>query len=819
MAENHQLKLANEFVQFTNRNIFLTGKAGTGKTTFLHNLRKNCPKRTVVVAPTGVAAINAGGATIHSFFQLPFGPYIPNQDKARSASALRIRGEKINLIKSIDLLVIDEISMVRSDTLDHIDEVLRRYRDKTRPFGGVQLLMIGDLHQLSPVVKDDEWTLLKDYYSNPYFFSSRALQESYPVAIELKHIYRQSDDLFIGLLNKVRENKIDLEVLNALNQRYIENFSPEEDEGYITLTSHNYSANQINDEKLRKIKVKSHIFKADISGDFPEFSYPNAEELELKVGAQVMFVKNDSSRDKLYYNGKIGKITRIEDDVIWVKCPQDLDEIYVRKAEWQNVKYELNPGTKEIEEKQVGSFVQYPLRTAWAITIHKSQGLTFDKAIIDANAAFAHGQVYVALSRCRSFEGMVLRSPLTFNSIKTDGVVAHYTREAENNVPNSEQLQQAKAFFQQGLLYELFDFKDIKGTLFQCKRIAEDYHQVISIGFLDNVNQIRENAEKHVYAVSESYKKHLNVQLRQNELPEENEELQEKVKKACHYFIDQIDTVIIAGMDKVSFEADNKAVKENMSEVLNKLKKEVFIKRSVLKNSLGGFETLSYIKCRANAEIDFINQEKAQTTIKKETKVSAGIKHPELYKIIKTWRDDLAADNNVPVYMILPQKALTELVNKLPSNFAELESVKGIGKAKIKQFGAEILGMVAEYCEKRNISQTPLQLLVKVNKPEKTDTKKLSLDAFNEGKTVGEIASDRGLTVSTIESHLIYFIGMGELSLNKLVEKDKIQTIQQYIEEFKPISATQIKEALDENISYTDIKAVMKYLTFKDYLE
>src|SRR5690606_23913872 len=222
-------------------------------------------------------------------FQLPFGPYIPNQEKARSSSALRIRGEKINLIKSIDLLVIDEISMVRSDTLDHIDEVLRRYRDKTRPFGGVQLLMIGDLHQLSPVVKDDEWTLLKEYYSNPYFFSSRALQESYPVAIELKHIYRQSDDLFIGLLNKVRENKIDLEVLSALNQRYIENFSPEEDEGYITLTSHNYSANQINDEKLRKIKAKSHIFKADISGDFPEFSYPNAEELELKVGAQVMF--------------------------------------------------------------------------------------------------------------------------------------------------------------------------------------------------------------------------------------------------------------------------------------------------------------------------------------------------------------------------------------------------------------------------------------------------------------------------------------------------------------------------------------------------
>lgn len=784
----------------------------------MHNLRKNCPKRTVVVAPTGVAAINAGGATIHSFFQLPFGPYIPGQDRGRSASAMRIRGEKINLIKSIDLLVIDEISMVRSDTLDHIDEVLRRYRDRTKPFGGVQLLMIGDLHQLSPVVKDDEWSLLKDHYSNPYFFSSKALQESYPIAIELKHIYRQSDDLFIGLLNKVRENNIDLEVLNALNQRYIENFNPDEDEGYITLTSHNYSANQINDEKLGKIKVKSHVFKADISGDFPEFSYPNAENLELKVGAQVMFVKNDSSRDKFYYNGKIGKITRIEDDVIWVKCPQDLNEIYVRKAEWQNVKYELNPATKEIEEKQVGSFIQYPLRTAWAITIHKSQGLTFDKAIIDANAAFAHGQVYVALSRCRSFEGMVLRTPLTFNSIKTDGVVAHYTKEAENNTPNSEQLQQAKAFFQQGLLYELFDFKDIKGTLFQCKRIAEDYHQVISVGFLDNVNEVRENAEKTIYAISESYKKHLNVQLQQNQLPEDNGDLQERVKKACRYFVDKIDEVIIAGMDKVSFEADNKAVKESMSEVLNKLKKEVFIKRSVLKNSLEGFETLSYIKCRANAEIDFINLEKVQVTTRKETKVAAGIKHPELYKTIKSWRDDLAADNNVPVYMILPQKALTELVNKLPSNFAELESIKGIGKAKIKQFGAEILGMVTEYCEKRNISQTPLQLLVKVNKPEKVDTKQMSLNAFIDGKTVEEIAMERGLTASTIENHLIHFIGTGELDIHRFVEKDKASQIQAYVEEYKPISTTQTKEALGDDISYNEIRAVMKYLTYQEYL-
>lgn len=820
MQENKELKLANEFVQFTNRNIFLTGKAGTGKTTFLHNLRKNCPKRIVVVAPTGVAAINAGGVTIHSFFQLPFGPYLPQNEseKRKNPHQYRIGKEKINLIKSIDLLVIDEISMVRADTLDHIDEVLKRYRDKTKPFGGVQLLMIGDLHQLSPVVKEDEWRLLKDHYSNPYFFNSKSLQESYPLCIELKHIYRQSDDVFISLLNSVRENKIDNIILEKLNTRYIPAFNPPEEEGYITLTSHNYSAKQINDEKLASIKSKLYQFHAVVNGDFPEFLYPNPEVLDLKEGAQVMFVKNDSSRDKLYYNGKIGRITAIEEDVVYVKCPQDADEIYVRKAEWTNVKYELNPTTKEIEEKQIGSFVQFPLRTAWAITIHKSQGLTFEKAIIDANAAFAHGQVYVALSRCKSFEGLVLRSPISYNSIKTDGAVAHYTKEAENNAPDEEHLKNAKAYFQQGLLFELFDFKEIKISLFNCKKIAEDHYQVISLGFLDNLNLIRDTAEKEIYGIADSYKKHLSLQLQSEILPEQNPELQERVKKACQYFLEKIDEIIIAGLDKVSFDADNKSVKQNMQEAITKLRKEIFIKQAVLKNSLTGFDTLRYIRTRSNAEIDFVSTEKATSIVKKETKVAAGIQHPELYKTLKSWRDALAEDNQVPVYMILPQKALSEIVNKLPANFAELESVKGIGKTKIKQFGAEILTIVNEYCEKRNISQTPLQMLVRVTKPEKTDTKKITFDAFNDGKSVSEIAAERGLTVGTVEAHLAHFVGTGELDVYKLVDEIKVRKIQAYVEEFKPTSVSQTKEALGDDISYSDVKAVMKYLTFTEYL-
>jgi hypothetical protein len=814
MAENIQLKLANEFVQFTDRNIFLTGKAGTGKTTFLHNLKANCPKRMVIVAPTGVAAINAGGTTIHSFFQLPFSPHVPIPEGADKKSSFqhKMGKEKINLIKSLDLLVIDEISMVRADTLDGIDEILRRYRNRSKPFGGVQLLMIGDLHQLAPVVKDHDWEILKDYYPNLYFFNSKALRETHPVSIELKHIYRQSDTFFIDILNSVRENKIDAGVLEKLNQRYIPDFNPSEEEGYITLTSHNLSAHKINEQKLDAIKKPVSKFKGSVSGDFPEFSYPNTLDLSLKVDAQVMFVKNDSSRDKLYYNGKIGKITKIKDDVIYVKCPGDPNEIYVRPTVWENLKFELNPATKEIEEKIAGTFTQYPLKAAWAITIHKSQGLTFEKAIIDANAAFAHGQVYVALSRCKSFEGMVLRSPISYNSIKTDGTVSSYTREAEKNTPGDEHLKLSKVGFQQSLLFDLFDFKNLKGSLYHCKKLAEDFNNVISIGFLENINAIRESVEKDIYTVADSFKKHLSQQLQQENLPEENTELQERVKKACVYFLDKFESIIQAGLDKVDFDADNKTVKKNIDEALMNLKKEVFVKSASLKFCKNGFETLGLLKVKANAEIDFLNLIKTTPVVKKEV-VSGAIKHPELYRTIKAWRDNLATENNVPVYIVLPQKVLTELANKLPSNFSELESIKGIGKTKVKQYGNELLVMIADYCEKHNLSQTPLELLVKINRPEKIDTKKVSLELFNSGKTIEEIAEERGLALSTIETHIAGFIASGEVDIFSLVDKNKVALIEDYLLQHKPMSITETKLALGEEVSYGEIRAVMKYLT------
>jgi hypothetical protein len=818
METNPQLKLASEFVQFTDRNIFLTGKAGTGKTTFLHNLRKTCPKRMVVVAPTGVAAINAGGSTIHSFFQLPFGPFVatslnPHSDKSNHVR--KMNREKINLIKSLDLLVIDEISMVRADTLDGIDEVLRRYRDREKPFGGVQLLMIGDLHQLSPVVKDDDWRILKDYYPNLYFFNSAALRASQPISIELKHIYRQSDTYFIDILNAVRENKINDDVLEKLNARYIPNFNPHEDEGYITLSSHNQTANQINEEKLKELTTKAYTFEAEVNGDFPEFLYPNAYELVFKEGAQVMFVKNDINREKLYYNGKIGKITKIKDGVVYVKCPGDYQEIGVGKTEWENKKFELNPQTKEIEETKVGSFFQYPIKLAWAITIHKSQGLTFEKAIIDANSSFAHGQVYVALSRCKSFEGLVLRTPISNNSIRTDGTVATYTKNAEENAPTENHLIDSKIKFQQNLLFDLFDFRNLKISFFTLRKIAQENHHIISLGFLDNLTQTMDMVEKHIYEVADKFKRQLNTQLVQQSLPEENEELQERVKKACHYFINELNK-IVTELEKVNFDADNKSVKKAITEAQENLNKQLFIKDNALKLCVNGFEVLAYLKTKANAEIDFTNIKKETATKTTPAKAPKGTENGDLYLELKAWRDNLAAENGGPVYQILPQKTLADLVKALPSNFEELESIKGIGKIKVKMYGNEILTIIANYCERMDISRTPFQQLIKTNSKPKIDTKEISFNLFKTGKSIPEIAAERSFSTSTIETHLIHYIENGQMDVKDFVTQEYINIIEDYLIQNPTTGLNDAKAALPEEITYNEIRAVMKSIVLKN---
>ena len=456
---NKEMRTAWDFVEHTGHSIFLTGKAGTGKTTFLKTLVERSTKRMVVVAPTGVAAINAGGVTIHSFFQIPLTPFVPG---AQMKNRFDFSKEKRKIIASLDLLVIDEISMVRSDLLDAIDAVLRRFRDRYKPFGGLQLLMIGDLQQLTPVVTPDEEAILKPYYDTPYFFGSKALAETNYVTIQLEKVYRQQDPTFVNILNHVREGRPTADDLAKLNSRYLPLFRPQPEEGYIRLSTHNYMANRYNEQELQRLQTPAVSYRATVEGNFPEYAYPTHLELTLKVGAQVMFIRNDNSGEQRYFNGRIGRVTYAAANSLRVVCTGETKEIEVEMEEWENAKYVLNPETKEIMTEVQGTFKQYPLRLAWAITIHKSQGLTFEHAIIDAGQSFAPGQVYVALSRCKTIEGLVLASPIDLPSIINDERVDTYIARQEVEATESiRRLPELKEEYYRQLLLELFDFRTI----------------------------------------------------------------------------------------------------------------------------------------------------------------------------------------------------------------------------------------------------------------------------------------------------------------------------------------------------------------------
>lgn len=455
-TENTQLRQAWDFIENTGRSVFLTGKAGTGKTTFLRTVVEKCRKQAVVLAPTGIAAINAGGVTIHSFFQLPLAPYLPGTSVKTMFAFGR---EKRKLIASLDMIIIDEISMVRCDLLDAMDAVLRHFRDWSKPFGGVQLLMIGDLAQLTPVVTAEDEVLLKQAYDTPYFFGSKALAQVDYVTIELQHIYRQQDLRFVDILNHVRCGQLDSTDINALNSRYVPNFVPAPEEGYIRLTTHNNIADSQNNIELQRLSGREYTYRAEIEGTFPEYSYPTSPDLRLRVGAQVMFVRNDSSPQHLYYNGMIGRVVYADNEEIRVMPIGENQMISVERAEWENKKYSVNNTTHEIDSEVLGVFRQYPLRLAWAITIHKSQGLTFDRAVIDANRSFAPGQVYVALSRCRTLEGMVLSSPLSPSAIIGDERVDTFMAGQEDRARISiTRLPDLKEEYHRQLIFELFDF-------------------------------------------------------------------------------------------------------------------------------------------------------------------------------------------------------------------------------------------------------------------------------------------------------------------------------------------------------------------------
>jgi hypothetical protein len=811
-VENPQITLAHDYVRNTNQNIFLTGKAGTGKTTFLHSLKKEGLKRMVIVAPTGVAAINAGGMTIHSFFQLPFGLWLPGAPRDQN-SIRKFSSDKIRTIKSIDLLVIDEISMVRADLLDAIDEVLRRYKNAYEPFGGVQLLMIGDLHQLPPVVKTDEWNLLRNHYTTPYFFGSIALQKTNPVTIELKHIYRQSDATFIGLLNKVRDNQLDQETLDLLNSRHVPNFQPSPDQHYITLTSHNATASEINAGHLKNTTGEVHKFEAVVEGDFPTYAYPTEQTLELKVGAQVMFVKNDMGQDKQFYNGKIGKITRIAEDTITVHCPGDKEAISVFQATWENVKYSLNESTKEVNEQVSGIFRQFPLKLAWAITIHKSQGLTFDRAIIDAQDAFAHGQVYVALSRCRSFEGIVLRSRIGTTAVKTDGVVRDFTHQAEKNAPDEQHLLESKRAYQAWLLKGIFQFPELKNAINRLMRICTEHKQSLGSSTFGFVRNVQLALQDKIWVMADKFGPQLEGYFAEGGMPEENLNLQERLKKAASYFIEQL-ALIDTELNQVHLETDNKEVRKSAVQYLASAKKEVFLKMRAFELVKNGFEAKDYLVKLTNADLDFAATQ--ATAMASVPKAPRDVPHPELYSQLTAWRTETAELNDVEAYQVLPNKSLRHLVEYLPTDALHLAKINGIGAVKLKQFGGELITLIEQYCNKYQLKPNLMQVALAPDKPAKEkNTKELSLEAFRAGKTIDEIAKERGFVRGTIAGHLAYFITTGEVHIHELMDEEKVALIEEKMTKNPNATGTEIKGMLPEHIGYDEIRAVGNYLKWR----
>lgn len=684
MKLNSLQQLIMDFIEKTNRPIFMTGKAGTGKTTFLRHIKANTTKNLAVVAPTAVAAINAGGVTINSFFQVPFGPLVPSAQAASLAELFdkKVGYEKTKLLKCLDLLIIDEISMVRADMMDYIDNVLRAVKGISKPFGGVQLLMIGDLYQLSPVFQKD-WHVLRNYYTGPYFFDSLALRTTNLLTFELQEVYRQSDPVFVEILNSIRDGAGDENLLAKLNERHLVNATTEDLRDYVTLTTHNPLVKQINEQKLAAIETAAYTYKATVTDDFPKEAYPAEEELILKVGALVMFIKNDASGKKRYHNGKTAKIKALTENSIILNFLDDGTEIEAEREIWQNVKYALSETDNKVTETNAGSFSQFPLRLAWAITIHKSQGLTFDNALIDVSAAFTHGQTYVALSRCRNLEGMVLLEKVKQENIITDKSVVGFMQKAKENTPVTADLAPSIIQSELGMLSNLYDFSIItlawntyKAIL--SERISTDLSATEKLLQTDigNVGHRFLQRELHSQTVS----------------PWQSESIKERLQKSAAYFLGKLELLEEEIID-LHESYPSTIMDDDYFLPLNLILEQIKGKKAMFRSLPSANDTATLMERWKTATMEYQPIDRWTTMAVKETEIP----NKALYEQLYAWRLQKGKERNTLDYNILSEQVLKDIAAKLPKTLKQLSQIKGFGEGKAFDFGDEILKLIRKY--------------------------------------------------------------------------------------------------------------------------
>ena len=750
---NEAATLAAKIIETTGANLFLTGKAGTGKTTFLHRLRQTSSKRIVVLAPTGIAAINAGGMTIHSFFQLGFTPFIPGQGQIGESKRFdRFSRDKLRVVRTMDLLVIDEISMVRADLLDAVDQSLRRHRNADLPFGGVQLLLIGDLAQLPPVVREDEWTLLGQHYSTPYFFSSLALRQTRCLTIELDKVYRQDEGQFLDILNSIRDNAVSVETLRKLNTRYIPSFTPPAGEQWIRLVTHNIQAQRINDAAIQALSTPSRAFQAKVEGDFPETSFPADFLLQLKAGAHVMFIKNDSTGERRYYNGLLGEVKGFEEDSVIVAPADGGELIMVGPETWDNNKYEIDEASGQISENIVGQFTQIPLRLAWAITIHKSQGLTFDRAIIDAASSFTHGQTYVALSRCRTIGGLVLERPIDHGALICDQAVMDYLSTSSAEAPDAAAVNEMQRAYVVDQLDDLFNFVSLLKAVEGMARIMASDFYTLRPRLVEEWQQWHSDINDKMCRVAETFGRQYRGLLAPADAAPSSPNIDDRIRKGAHYFYNLL-IDLKAFFMKTPLKHDNKQTMKRLNRCKEELREELELKLETLEHVVqNGFDVAPYLKARAQAWLKAEGGGKSTRRLSTTRRPPASnpfaapatppaaepasgvaasplapttnradgfmasvrtsapkalesqnvnesleiddIRDEALFETLRIWRMKKAKEIGRPAFCVLYNKTLAAIVNANPKTLEELAAVSGMGPAKVSAYGVELLALL-----------------------------------------------------------------------------------------------------------------------------